>query len=401
MEMKWAAVSNIILLLLINDLGDILRHPQCRNTLSISHESKKEYLTSVPFYQQRWTKNICLKSNYNTLINGMGQADDGEKLEHLAQQIAHKASYTPRLGLFPTAELHWQFRTRVIQPREFSISFLTVGQTFWSLTHNPPGGLGLLSSEGPNEVRDVYCQHVINGMGQADDGEKLEHVTQQIAHKASYTPRSGLFPTAELHWQFRTRVIQPGEFSISFLAVGQTFWSLTHNPPGALVFSPVKDPMKWEMFIASMCLPQGNHKRGVFKIVQSNTIASENTLVLELVVSQHTAKVWSSMLYCSGRFRITSAWSEPLEDTAWKTPSRMSIASQKSGDVTLIAIISTSDSQYHPQSASLAFHQNERHTIFPFIVFMTSCLILSVVTKLFSLFESPSVNCGLEERCLL
>jgi hypothetical protein len=41
------------LLLLINDLGDILRHPPYKNTLSISHESKKEYLTSVPFYQQR------------------------------------------------------------------------------------------------------------------------------------------------------------------------------------------------------------------------------------------------------------------------------------------------------------------------------------------------------------
>jgi hypothetical protein len=40
------------LLLLIYDLGDILRHPQCKNILSISHESKKEYLASVPFYQQ-------------------------------------------------------------------------------------------------------------------------------------------------------------------------------------------------------------------------------------------------------------------------------------------------------------------------------------------------------------
>ena len=61
----------------------------------------------------------------------MGQADDSEKLEHLSQQIAHKASYTPRSGPFSqTAELHWQLRTRVIQPREFSISFLTVGQTF-------------------------------------------------------------------------------------------------------------------------------------------------------------------------------------------------------------------------------------------------------------------------------
>ncbi len=166
-----------------------------------------------------------------------------KKLEHLAQQIPHKASYTPRSGPFSqTTELHWQFRTRVIQPREFSISFLTVGQTFWSLTHNPPGGLGLLSSEGPNEMRDVYCQHV---------------------------------------------------------------------PPAGK--------------------------------------AQE---------SQHTAKVWSTMSYGSSRFRITSAWSEPLEDTAWKTPSRMSSASPKSGDVTLIAIISTSDSQYHPQSASLAFHQN-------------------------------------------
>jgi hypothetical protein len=65
------------------------------------------------------------------LLNGMGQADDCEKLEHLAQQIAHKASYTPRSGLISqTAELQWQFRTRVIQPREFSISFLAVGQTF-------------------------------------------------------------------------------------------------------------------------------------------------------------------------------------------------------------------------------------------------------------------------------
>ena len=83
------------------------------------------------------------------------------KLEHLPQQIAHKASFTPRSGHFSlTAELHWQFCTRVIQPGEFLISFLTVGQTFWRLTHSPPGGLGLLSSEGPNEVRDVYCQHV-------------------------------------------------------------------------------------------------------------------------------------------------------------------------------------------------------------------------------------------------
>ncbi len=65
-------------------------------------------------------KTICLKSNYNTLINGFGQADDNEKLEHLAQQIAHKASYTPRSVPFSQiAELHWQFRTRVIQPREF------------------------------------------------------------------------------------------------------------------------------------------------------------------------------------------------------------------------------------------------------------------------------------------
>ncbi len=68
----------------------------------------------------------------------------------------------------------------------------------------------------------------------------------------------------------------------------------------------------------------------------------------------------------------------------------MSSAPPKSGDVTMITIISTSDSQYHPQSASLAFHQNERHTIFPFIVFMTSCLILSFVTWLSSLFKSPS-----------
>ncbi len=162
------------------------------------------------------------------------------------------------------------------------------------------------------------------------------------------------------------------------LARPSEVWHTT--PQGALVFSPVKDPMKWEMFTASMCLLQGNHKRGVFKIVQSDTIAPENTLTLELVVSQHKAKVWSTMLCCSSRFRITSAWSEPLEDFAWKTPSRMSSASPKSDDVTLIAIISTSDSQYHPQSASLAFHQNERHTIFPFIVFMTSCLIFSVVT---------------------
>jgi hypothetical protein len=61
----------------------------------------------------------------------MGQADDSEKLEHLAQQIVQKASYTPRSGPFSqTAELHWHFRTRVIQPREFLISFLTVGQAF-------------------------------------------------------------------------------------------------------------------------------------------------------------------------------------------------------------------------------------------------------------------------------
>ena len=84
------------------------------------------------------------------------------------------------------------------------------------------------------------------------------------------------------------------------------------------------------------------------------------------------------MLYCSSRFRITSAWSEPLEDTAWKTPSRMSSASPKSGDVTLIAIISTSDSQYHPQSASLAFHQNETyhfplHSIHDILPDLVSC----------------------------
>ncbi len=106
-------------------------------------------------------KNICLQSNYNTLLHGRGKADESEKLEHLPQQIAHKASYTPRSGPFSqTAELHWQFCTRVIQPGEFSISFLTVSQTFWRLTHSPPGDLGLPSSEGPNEGRDVYCQHV-------------------------------------------------------------------------------------------------------------------------------------------------------------------------------------------------------------------------------------------------
>jgi hypothetical protein len=31
------------LILLIYDPGDILRHPQCKNILGISHESKKEY----------------------------------------------------------------------------------------------------------------------------------------------------------------------------------------------------------------------------------------------------------------------------------------------------------------------------------------------------------------------
>jgi hypothetical protein len=50
------------------------------------------------------------------------------------------------------------------------------------------------------------------------------------------------------------------------------------------------------MFTASMCLLQGNHKRGVFKIVQSNTTAPENTPVLELVVSHRKGLIYNVVL---------------------------------------------------------------------------------------------------------
>ncbi len=130
-----------------------------------------------------------------------------------SQKIDRKASYTPRSGPFSQMQ---SFTGKFVQGWSNLESFLVRPALLfpqslsWLLAkpsevwHTAPsGGLGLLSSECPNEVREVYCQHV------------------SLAEK----PQEG----------------------------------------------------------------------SVQDFVQSNTIASENTKVLELVVSQHTAKIRSTM----------------------------------------------------------------------------------------------------------
>ncbi len=199
------------LLLLIYDLGDFLRHPQCKNILSVSHESKKEYLASVPFYQQ-------LKKKHLSKIPCPMAGARLMKLKTwsiISQQIARKASYTQMSGIFSQIQ---SFTGKFVLGWSDLEDFLvTPALLFWQ-SHSwllarpskvwhtaPSGGLGLLSSEWPNEVRDLYCQHV----------------------------------------------------------------------------PPAEKPQK------------GSDQ----DFVQSNTIAPENTQVLKLVVSQHTAKIWSTMSY--------------------------------------------------------------------------------------------------------
>jgi hypothetical protein len=60
-------------------------------------------------------KKHLLKSSYNTLHHGRGQADESENLEHLLQtNSSQRFLYSKVRALFPNAELHWQVRTRVI-----------------------------------------------------------------------------------------------------------------------------------------------------------------------------------------------------------------------------------------------------------------------------------------------
>ena len=90
------------LLFLIYDFGDILSHPQCKNLLSISHESVKRIFSLCTFIS-------------NIKLPGL-------------KQSAHKAFYSHPRGCFPgqgpfpncRALLAYWLHTRVIKPGEFS-----------------------------------------------------------------------------------------------------------------------------------------------------------------------------------------------------------------------------------------------------------------------------------------
>ena len=101
--------------------------------------------------------------------------------------------------------------------------------------------------------------------------------SQQIARKASYTQRSGPSPKCRASlarsykgdptWRvfFLHRLFY---FVYLILDCWPDLLQFDTQPPlGALVFSPVNDPMKWEMCSANMCLLPRNHKREVFKIL--------------------------------------------------------------------------------------------------------------------------------------
>ncbi len=100
---------------------------------------------------------------------------------------------------------------------------------------------------------------------------------QQIARKACYSPRSGPFSQMQ---RFTGKFVQGWSDLESYLVTPALLFCQSHSswlarpsevwpqpPLGALVFSQVNDPMKWEMCTANMCLLQRNHKRGVFKIL--------------------------------------------------------------------------------------------------------------------------------------
>ena len=128
--------------------------------------------------------------------------------------------------------------------------------------------------------------------------------------------------------------------SISFLTAGQTFWSLIYIPLlGTFVFFSVKASMKWEMCTSSMCLLQRNYKGGVFKIAEATQLR-ECTSVRTYGVAAHSKDMIYNVIVLK-QIQDKSAWSESLEEAAWTTPSRMSSESPKSGDVTLVAILST------------------------------------------------------------
>jgi hypothetical protein len=177
--------------------------------------------------------------------------------------------------------------------------------------------------------------------------------SQQIAHKASYTPRSGPFPKCRASLASRTRVIRLGGFSsytgssilsISFLIVGQTFWSLTHSPLWG-PWSSLQWMTQWsERCVLPTCASCRETTRGECSrfCAKQHNCSREYTSVRTGGVPAHSKDlIYNVIVGYSSRLRITSAWSEPLEDTAWTTPSRMSSASPKSDDVTLITILST------------------------------------------------------------
>ncbi len=173
---------------------------------------------------------------------------------------------------------------------------------------------------------------LLHGRGQADETENLENLfATNSSQSFLYSKVRALFPNAELHWQVRTRVIWPGEFSsyisssilsISFLIVGQTFWSLTHSPLWG-PWSSLKWMTQWsERCVLSTCASCRETTRGECS---------------RFCAKQHNC----SREYKSLRTGGVPAHSKDLIYTAWTTPSRMSSASPKSGDVTLITVLST------------------------------------------------------------
>ncbi len=147
---------------------------------------------------------------------------------------------------------------------------------------------------------------LLHGRGQADETESLEHLLPTNSSQSFlYSKVRALLPNAELHWQDRTRVIRLGEFSsytgssilsISFLIVGQTFWSLTHGPLWGPWFSLQWMTQSSERGVLPTCASCRETTRGEcsrFCAKQHN--CSREYTMLELVVSQHTAKIWSTI----------------------------------------------------------------------------------------------------------
>ncbi len=189
---------------------------------------------------------------------------------------------------------------------------------------------------------------------QADETENLEHhLPTNSSQSFLYSKVRALFPNAELHWQVHTWVIRLGGFSsytgssiltISFLIVGQTFCSLTHSP----LWGPWSSLQWMTQWSERLVLPTFASCRETTKgecsrfCAKQHNCSREYTCVRTGGVPAHSKDlIYNVIVGYSSRLRITSAWSEPLEDTAWTTPSRMSSAYPKSDDMTLITILST------------------------------------------------------------